>query len=172
MTRDPRFLGMALTLLRERCGKGKGLLAREAGIQRSHLLSYERGETVPRPETLARLAEALGATVERIESMADALAAAPGLLGPVLPSGLEAVLLPQMPAAPREERRASVETLWQRLRPYTAAQRRAIILETPDFHLPALSERLRQEATLDEAAAKDLGELAMLVASLAPPSRV
>jgi transcriptional regulator with XRE-family HTH domain len=172
MTRDPRFLGMALTLLRERCGKGKGRLAREAGIQRSHLLAYERGEMVPRPETLARLAEALDATVERIESMADALAAAPGLLGPTVLSSLEAVLLP---AIPRKEECAdsatAAEILWLRLRPYTTAQRRAIVLEGPDFHLRTLSERLRQEATLDGAAASDLAELASLVASLAPPSR-
>jgi hypothetical protein len=65
----------------------------------------------------------------------------------------------------------SADTLWQRLRPYTAAQRRAIVLESPDFHLRTLNERLRQEAALDEAAARDLGELAMLVASLAPPAR-
>ena len=169
MTRDPRFLGMALTLLRERCGKGKGRLAREAEIQRSHLLAYERGEMVPRPETLARLAEALDATVERIESMAAALATAPGLLGPAAPSSLEKALLPPLP--PRTERADSAETLWLRLRPYTASQRRAIVLETPEFHRRALSERLRREATLDGAAARDLGELATLVASLAPVPR-
>lgn len=172
MTREPRFLGMAVTLLRERCGKGKGRVAREAGVRRSHLLSYERGEAVPRPETLARLAEALGATVERIESMADALAAAPGLLEPAAPSDLETALLPPLPAAPRQEESADsaavAGTLWLRLRPYTAVQRRAIVLETPDFHLRALSERLRQEAALDAAAARDLTELSTLVASLAP----
>lgn len=175
MTRDPRFLGMALTLLRERCGKGKSRVAREADVQRSRLLSYERGEAVPRPETLARLASALGVTVERIESMAAALAAAPGLLEPTAPSGLEAMLLP---AIPRKKERAgsaisaiTAETLWLRLRPYTTAQRRAIVLESPDFHLRTLSERLRQEATLDGAAARDLAELASLVASLASPSR-
>jgi transcriptional regulator with XRE-family HTH domain len=156
---------MALTLLRVRCGKGKGRVAREAGIQRGQLIAYERGETVPRPETLARLALALGTAKERIEAMADALAAAPGLLEPAALSGLEAALLPPIPPPARtvfrnpEEERAAAEALWLRLRPYTAVQRRAIVLETPEFHLRALSERLRQE---NEAV------LAELVASLAP----
>jgi transcriptional regulator with XRE-family HTH domain len=170
MKRDPRFLGLAVTLLRERCGKAKSRVAREAEIRRSHLLSYERGEAVPRPETLARLAEALGTTVERIETMADALAAAPGLLEPAGPSDLEAALLPPLPANPREERADpdTAEALWLRLRPYTASQRRAIVLETPEFHRRALSERLQAEAKLDEAAARDLVDLASLVARLAP----
>lgn len=166
MTRDPRFLGMALTLLRERCGKGKGQVAREAEVQRGHLLSYERGETVPRPETLARLAPVLGTTVERIEAMADSLAAAPGLLGP---SDLQAVLLPDF--ARRAEPTGTPETLWLRLQPYTPAQRRAIVLECPELHSRELSERLRQEARLGGAAARDLGELAALVESLAPLPR-
>jgi hypothetical protein len=46
------------------------------------------------------------------------------------------------------------------------------VLESPDFHQRTLSERLRQEATLDGAAARDLAELASLVASLAPPSGI
>jgi hypothetical protein len=72
----------------------------------------------------------------------------------------------------RADSATTAETLWLRLRPYTSAQRRAIVLESPDFHQRTLSERLRQEATLDGAAARDLAELASLVASLAPPSGI
>ncbi len=171
MTRDPRYLGMALTLRREECRKGKGRVSRDTGIQRSHLSAYEQGETVPRPETLARLAVALDTTAERLEATADALAATPGLLEPAGPSALESALLP--PLAPAASPHRTADALWQRLLPYTAAQRRAIVLETPDFHRPDLSERLLRESretALGEAAGRHLADLAGLVESLAPRS--
>lgn len=58
--------GRRLTSLRLRLGVSRGWLAREAGCTAMNLSYLERGRTCPTAETLGRLADALGYTMDEL----------------------------------------------------------------------------------------------------------
>ena len=187
MDRQRNGLGLALLLLREKKGLRRGTLAREIGSKESLIREYERGQTVPRPETLERLAEALESTVPEIYAFAD-------LLGPTValqeaamaarltrhtletetlfrPSGPKP-LVQELRVPPSAADRRAAPGLWRRLQPYSALDQRAIVLEQEEFHRWALSELVSHES-LDAAVenadqAIELAELACVIASLVP----
>ncbi len=178
--RDPRALGAALRFYRgERSLKR---VAGEAGTKRSHLSAIEKGQAFPRPSTLGRLAETLEVTVPEIYALADLLGLAPELLDHTAePAGLRAlervvrwaaifrsaepVLLPFTPPLAAGGRPSHLQdaeadrqaaALWERLRPYSAAERRAIVQEDVGFQDWALCRFLCDESI--EAAADDPAE--------------
>lgn len=57
-------LGMNLRRLREEAGLSQEDLIRIADVHRTQISKYERGETEPQAEVLARLSRALGVTAE------------------------------------------------------------------------------------------------------------
>lgn len=190
--RDPRALGAALRLYRGDRSRAK--VAAAAGIKPSQLSDYEKGKTVPRPATLGKIAETLDVTDLEICALADLLGLAPELLDRTAEPGFiralekvvrwatrlrsaEATLTPSVlsPGSPHREpadaeadRQAAV--LWERLRPYSASQRRAIVQEGEEFQVWALSTRLCDEsieaAADDPTEALELAQLAELIASL------
>jgi tetratricopeptide (TPR) repeat protein len=170
-------------------------VAGEAGTKREHLSDIEKGETVPRLATLGRLAEVLGVTVPEIYALADLLSLAPELLDRTAElTGLRALkravrwatlfraaepaLLPFTPAlvarggpshlpAAEADRRAAA--LWERLRPYSAAERRVIVQEDVEFQDWELCRLLCDESIEAAAAAPaEALELARLAELLAP----
>jgi transcriptional regulator with XRE-family HTH domain len=155
-------------------------VAEAAGTKRDHLAAIEKGETSPRPATLGRLAEVLGVTVPRICALADVLGLAPSLLdrtgGPADFGAIEAavrwatlfrdaepVLLSfmqpfsaggrQLWNTPDAGAHREAAALWERLRPYTVAERRVIVQEGKAYQVWALCVRLCDESI--EAAADD-----------------
>jgi tetratricopeptide (TPR) repeat protein len=170
-------------------------------MKRSRLSAFEKGKAVPPPATLGRLAEVLGVTVPEIHALADLLGVAPELLDrtadpaghqaigaaarwATLLRGAEPALLPftlplticgaqpaQMLDAEADDEAAA---LWARLKPYSAAERRAIVQENEEFQVWGLSRLLCDEsleaASDDPAVALELARLAELVAALVPGS--
>jgi transcriptional regulator with XRE-family HTH domain len=57
-------VGRRIVLLRHRLGLSQTAFARQAGISRNALISYERGGGVPKSEALARIAQASGSSVD------------------------------------------------------------------------------------------------------------
>lgn len=179
--RDPRALGATIAQLRLRKGMRPSELARRAKVKPEHLAEYEQGRRTPRPETLGRITQVLDSSVEEAEALAELLASASGLgstaaaalglrLSALLTQAEEAFLEPirsrkRQPAAEPEP-----GSLQDRLRPYSAAQRRALILEDESFHTREFSRLLCQEsleAAVDDAdRAVVLAELAELTAAL------
>jgi tetratricopeptide (TPR) repeat protein len=172
-------------------------MARAAGTKRGYLSAIEKGAKLPRPATLGRLAEALGVTVREVDALAGLLGLAPEILDRTADPGAlqalarvvrwagflrsaEAALLPfprhlsaestQPRNTPDAEADRQAAELWARLRPYTPAERRAIVQEAEEFQVWALSRLLCDvsiEAAADEpAAALELARLAELTASL------
>lgn len=197
--RDPRALGAALRVYRGERSLKK--VARAARTKRDHLSSIEKGATIPRPATLGRLAKALGVTVGEIDALAGLIGLAPELLDrTAVPAGLQALkqivrwaallrfAAPVLFSFPRgvseggspprntaeAEAIGQAAELWERLRPYSRAERRAIVQETEEFQVWALC-RLLCDASLEAAAAEpaealELVRLAELIASLVPGS--
>ncbi len=180
-------LGMALLLLREQQRLRRSALARAIGSKERLIREYEKGQTVPRPETLERLAEALGTSVQNIYALADLLVPAPAFPEAAMAMRLtrytkemEALFRPREPKLPPEPlRMPPSETdrriapgLWRRLQPYSAACRRAIVLEHEEFHRWALSELVSHEsldaASEDADEAIELALLACTIATLVP----
>lgn len=181
---DPRALGMALRICRGE--RSRGHASRISGIKRADLAAYEKGDKEPRPDTLARLAAVYEVPLPNLLALADLLASAPGALDPSAdPNGtrtaaqarrmsrlttVEALLTDpaggtKQPAAvdPR-----SPEALWERLRPYSPAERRAIVRETPAFQIWTLSRLLcvKSREADDPEEAAELARLAELIAPL------
>ena len=71
------MLNSALRALREARGWSQSNLALTAGLTRTTVGDYERGTTSPTPETLRRLARALGVPVR--ELLAEPLTGLPSL---------------------------------------------------------------------------------------------
>lgn len=193
--RDLRALGAALRVYREDRSREK--VAQAAGIKRSQLSAYEHGKKEPRPQTLAKIAEALEVTVPAIEALAGLLSLAPELLDrshdPARAQALARAVrwaarlrsaemeilrgsLLTLPEASEKlalkdvEADRQAEMLWERLEPYTAPERRAIVLEGREFQVWPLS-RLLCHKTIDAASAEPstalaLAELAELIAPL------
>lgn len=181
---DPRALGLALRICRGE--RSRGHASRISGIKRADLAAYEKGDKEPRPDTLARLAAAYEVPLANLLSLADLLAAVPEALNPDDPDGahstsrvarrlrrlaaVEALLAAPArdatrPAAPDP---GSPEALWERLRPYSPAERRAIVRETRAFQVWTLSRFLcgKSREAGDPEEAVELARLAQLIAPL------
>ena len=61
---DAADVGHRIATLRQRLGCSQVAFARQAGISRNALLTYERGSRVPKSATLGRMAEAGGVSVD------------------------------------------------------------------------------------------------------------
>ena len=80
---SPRFLAepdrpglhAALAAVRALQGRRRSEVARKAGVKTEALADYEEGRTLPRPETLARLAAALDVPIPVLEALGDLLTA-------------------------------------------------------------------------------------------------
>jgi transcriptional regulator with XRE-family HTH domain len=57
-------VGRQIVLLRQRLGLSQTAFARQAGISRNALVTYERGDGVPKSGALARIAQAGGSSVD------------------------------------------------------------------------------------------------------------
>lgn len=187
--RELRALGLALRVFRGE--RSRASLAKASRIQRWRIAAYERGEMAPEPETLSRIAEVSGTSPTAIRSLAELLSLAPELLDRGIdPEGIETVeravrlarslcsLKPLSrtlkPLRTESDMTRKASALWDRLKPYSAAQRRTLIREVPEFHERTLSVFLCNESI--EAAAEDPGEalelakLAELIAQFATGS--
>ncbi|MEP7013375.1 MAG: helix-turn-helix transcriptional regulator [Acidobacteriota bacterium] len=167
-------------------------LAKASGVDQSLISFFQRGEKVPSPATLARLAQAAVWPLPLVEQMAaaairfrdnpttlslDSPAAAIGRQVAIL---VEAALfdlwlllradrsarIPREPSA----QDAIAEDLWARLKTLNARQRRVLVDFSPAFRQPSLvlrleleSERLAAERPADAA---ELARLAQHIASL------
>ncbi|HWM89168.1 MAG TPA: tetratricopeptide repeat protein [Thermoanaerobaculia bacterium] len=183
MKRNPEALGMALSAILSRRGLSPSGLVRKTGISRNQVEDYLKGRKVPRPASLAKIAKALDASIEEIKDLANLLGAASGgpaaarsLRAATLLAGSGEMLLPgrSIPGPshfvdPAAERRAA-PGLWERLRPWFAAQRRVIVLREEAYHSFALCELLchnSEDAASDKAdRALELADLAVLLARL------
>jgi transcriptional regulator with XRE-family HTH domain len=70
-SRQPTGLGAYVRRLREEKGWSQGDLAREMGSDKSYVSRLETGRQRPRPETVGRVARALGATPEETQRVHD-----------------------------------------------------------------------------------------------------
>ncbi len=178
--RAARALGQALLFYRG--GMSRAALSTATGIQRGSLIDYEKGKTIPEPETLQRIADALEVAVPKILAFAALLEAFPEIMdreatpvaaavlercarfsrslrataAPVVPAGLAGYTIgPPGPSTAAESDPAPqrAEALWERLRRYTAAQRWVVAQEVPLYQDWSLSVRLCDES-LEAAATK------------------
>lgn len=72
MAQRRHIIGTKVRDLRETRGVGAGDLASRVGISASYFTRIEQGARRPRPPVIARIATALGVTVEDITSLDDA----------------------------------------------------------------------------------------------------
>lgn len=68
------FVGPAFRQLREQSGLSQEGLALEAGLDRTYVSGIERGRRNPSLNSMQRLAEALGVTLDQVFALAMALA--------------------------------------------------------------------------------------------------
>ncbi|HWM93761.1 MAG TPA: tetratricopeptide repeat protein [Thermoanaerobaculia bacterium] len=182
MKRNSEALGMALSAILSRRRLSPGGLVRRTRISRSLVEDYLKGKKVPRPANLARIAKALDVPVKEIEELADLLGAASD--GPAAARSLRAATLlassgeallpgrstprPQLLESAAERRAAP--GLWERLRPWSAAQRRVIVLREEACHSFALCElvsHMSEDVASDSAdRALELADLAVLIGHL------
>jgi transcriptional regulator with XRE-family HTH domain len=185
-------LSTALTVLREIRGWDPAELAAAVGVRRGSIVDYERGRKLPSVATLQRLVAALGyspraldRTLSFIEStrvVGEWVAGGEGgaawaraqieviatEVGWSVADGVRRLLTRLSTESAALEARRRAPTLWARLRPYTARERRALVKEAGEFHSWALCELLCAEsirAAADHAARSiELAELALEVA--------
>jgi len=62
------MIGESIALMRERLGVSQVALARRLGMTKPQLCKIEKGTSEPRPETLERIARALGVTTESLQA--------------------------------------------------------------------------------------------------------
>ena len=196
---DSEDLAATVTLLRALRGWSKKDLADASGVDKSRISRYELGKEAPSERTLERLAAAAGlpsfllepmrAFIHRLREPTQEGRAASAGLAASSPSGrrtpgealgravsqaraelkLYAESSAGNPAPPRDP-----ETLWEQLRPFSAADRRLLVTGALEYQDPSLCQRLcaesRQAAASDAAQALELAQLAVLVARLVPVS--
>lgn len=178
---DAKALGAAIARLRLRKGLRPAELARRARIKPDHLAAYEQGRRIPRPETLERITHVLDSSVEEVQALVALLASATNLgkmaaaaralrQSATLARAEDALLEPIRSRQRQPPIEQDAQALLERLRPYSTAQRRALILEDEAFHRRDLSLLLCQEsldaATDDADSAVALAGLAELAATL------
>jgi transcriptional regulator with XRE-family HTH domain len=186
---------LALVLIRYLMGWEQADLAREARIAQSQVSVYDRGKRTVPPEVLRRAADAADFPPYLLEpvkrsirsfraaakgrpraerALGDAFVAELLVLGRLATDTILGKLTPEETTArpPSSEDREEAADLWTRMERRTLKQRRALVEETEEFRCWALCERVAA-ASLEAAAvnpiqAKELAELALLIADLAP----
>ena len=182
MDRDE--LSSALTTLRSLLHLSKRAVALAAGIKPQALSDYEKGRKSPNRRTRERLARALrvppafladlAALLHAIGLTAEQGAPPAGLVRVVLDMAREADALVTVavlrPPATVGERPAPV--LWERLCPYSPAERQAIISEIEEFRSSAFALMLCEESVAvapdDAKQSLELAQLALFIAERVP----
>lgn len=162
-------LGMAIAVLLGRRGLRQGDLARLSGIKPSLISGYIQGRKIPRPSTLQRIATAVDVRAEEIHALAAVLdrsvnsprAARWALEAAELLSKIGTALLAQRLSPPVEE---EAQALWMRLKPWSANERRTIVMTEEKFQISTLCELVCRESI---ASAADCADEALARAQLA-----
>ena len=191
-------LGLTLMLLRSARGWSQKELAEAAGLSRGLLSEYETGATELTRERLVELAGSLGWPPDAVDVALFALGMlrfAPSEPGsPVDPDEEQRRIVDRAAAVAAQEAasevraqltreirednarqaRQAAEILWKRLKPFSAADRRVLVSGAREYQDPFLCERLCAEseraAASNAARARELAELALLVAERVPGS--
>jgi len=194
-TPPPPF-GLALTILRTEAGWTQKELSAATGLSRGVLSEYESGTTELTRDRLEYLSGVLGWPLGTVDRVLFGLSLLPppeeARFSPVGPDEEERRIIDQGAAlAARdaaealraelvrglrqekiEKARRAAEALWRRLKPLPNPERRRLVTQEPEFQVPFLAERLCAEseraAASDARRARDLAELALLVAERAP----
>jgi len=182
MDRDD--LSSALATLRSLRRLSRRAVALAAGIKPQALSDYEKGKKSPNRRTRERLAGALRVTPAFLEGLAALLPAIGlttdqglppvGLVRAVLDFAREAdallsINVLRLPATLGEHQ---AQVLWERLRPYSPAERRAVISEVEEFRSSSLALLLCEEsvavAAADAGQSLELAWLALFIAERVP----
>ncbi len=187
MTDDQEHLGLALAVLRSSLRLDQAEVARAAGVPASSVSEYENGKATPLPRTLDRILSGLGVPPSALEAAfglirlvqtdrdgASVIAASSRLSEATrnLAESLAVELFQPMARQGLGEPAANAQSLWERLRRYGQAERKAVLRECPEFQSVALCAFLCEESVKAAAdkpeRAEELAELALMVASLVP----
>ena len=193
MGNDNEHVGLALAVLRSILVLDQADVARMAGVPASSVSEYECGKTLPLPRTVDRILHGMDLPPSAIEtalglvrwfrssrgrSRASTLDEAAARLGSATRDLAYAVASELFrPATAIEgadvtEEAASPSFLWERLRLYGKAERRAVVRECPAFwnapFCALLCEASVKAAADNPEQAKELTELALEVAALVP----
>src|SRR6185295_11743200 len=190
--KPPPPYGLTLTIMRLSKGWSQKDLAEATGLSRSVISEYETGITELTRDRLEKLAAAMGWPPGSVDLVLFGL----GLMQPspdapvspvdpdeedrriidqavavgarVTAEALRAQLIGERRQEKARQARQNAETLWLRLKPLSAAERRARVTREPEYRDPFLCERLCTEseraAASDAGRARDLAELALFVA--------
>ncbi len=186
----PPPLSLALSILRIRQGWTQKELSEATGIPANLLSDYERGRKTLTRERLDLLLSAMG--LQPAKALREAMrflqeeAREPAFSGPegreieeaaaesasLMAELTRSVLTLWISRGQAMEARQKARTLWERLKPRNAAQRKLLVEKVADFRNWALSELLCEEsikAAGDSAdRALELANLALHVAELSP----
>ena len=194
--KSPPDLSRALTALRGLADWSQAELAQAAGVSPNKVSDYERGWRAVTRELLDELAglmgfppEAVDQAVHFVRSMRPRLQpfSSPSggdagerarierlalRMGQISEEGTRRLLTTLTQEGRALEARQKAPGLWQRLKGLTPSQRRVLVKEAPEFRNWALCELICKEserAAADNAdRARELAELALLIAELAP----
>lgn len=194
--KPPPPYGLTLTILRLAKGWSQKDLAEATGLSRGVISEYETGATELTRDRLEWLAAAIGwppGSVDRVLFGLGLMQPHPDApVSPVDPDeedrriidqavavgaretaeALRAQLIGERRQEKARQARQHAEALWLRLKPFSAAGRRARVARELEYHDPFLCERLCAEsvkaAASDASRARALAELALYVAERVP----
>ena len=195
--KSPPDLSRALTALRELADWSQVELAQAAGVSPNKMSDYERGWRAVTRELLETLAGLMGfppdavdqavhfvrSTRPRLQSFSspgggdggDERARIERLalrMGQISEESTRRLLTSLTYEGQAIEARRKAPSLWQRMKGLPSSQRRALVEDAPEFRSWALCELICKEskkAAADSASrARELAELALLIAELAP----
>ncbi len=187
---DPVRLGRALAALRNSLNWTQARLAREANIPASSVSLYEGGNKLPEIPSLFKLLEAMGYGLCGLDAADNFLiglqrkrgkggstesATSPDEPWPSGTAGSQATSDRVRAAAaeagyPMPEDRGKALELWRRLKGYGHGARLALVAETKEFQVWALSELISHESAAadTQTAAVELAHLALDIAGRVP----
>ncbi len=105
MSEDAKRIGARIRAARERLGRNKNQMARDVGTSWQHVDRWEKGKTVPAPESLRKLSAYLGVTMDHLVADDAVGAESPGdaleeFLGSYAPRDLTGTELAWLKSAP------------------------------------------------------------------------
>ena len=192
--RDTEFSALAVRYLDATPGPRHDQFAKQVGLSAAQVSLYRHGISIPRPQTMARMADGVGLPLEWVEAMtADSMFLRGRRTGPAgdragddsaatLARHLVGQLAPQIaalrseapeppPLPPSLEQAATdreeAARRWALIEPLTAAERSSIVLEIPGFQSWALVERLCAQSTAAIEKPAEAVALARLAVKLA-----
>jgi len=191
---EPEGLAALVALLRGLRGWSRTRFSEASGIDKSRISLYELGKVTPSPRTQKRLAAAVGLPPFLLEPVkAFIVRLRETLESPTSPDPLQVSAtgsstewksevweaLERIASQARAELKVKAgqptpadpsraQSLWERLKPFPAAERRLLVVgaqEYRDLHLcKLLCAESERAAAADACAAQELAELALLVA--------